>query len=103
MRLTLDCFGKSAGFQRTVRKTIGDLKPRQRSYDLADPKAPDHLRKLCAAGIGHPNHSFRLTRGHSLSARGRNASSPRTVLTILTRSQGPVESAGVLTWVRYMS
>src|ERR1700676_809530 len=103
MRLTLDRFGKSAGLQRTVRKTVSDFKSRQRSDDLADPKASDHLRKLRGAEIGHLGHSYRLTRGHSLSARGRNTSSPRTVLTILSRSQGPVDSAGVLIWVRYMS
>jgi hypothetical protein len=102
-RLTLDRFGKGAGLERTVRKTIGDFKSRQRSDDLADPIAPDHLRKLCGAEIGHRGNSYRLIRGHSLSAKGRNTSSPRTVLMILTRSQGPVDSAGALIWVRYMS
>src|SRR5882724_5933767 len=60
---------------------------------------------ICQAGaeLSHPCHSLRLIRGHSLSAKGRNASSPRTVLRILTRSQGPVDSAGVLIWVKYMS
>ena len=63
-----------------------------------------HLRKLFScAGISHSRHPLGLTRGHSLCARGRNASSPGTVLRIFTRSQGSVVSAGVLIWVRYMS
>src|SRR3954447_9500180 len=44
-----------------------------------------------------------FTKGHSLSARGRNASSAGIVATTFIRSHSPFDSAGVFACNRYMS